>query len=172
MSAPVKAPGSGAFAIEKAVVIGTGIVVVLLAAVHATGWVLAFVTGNPPPDFAIGRFLAAIRLSPYAAGIPPGTWLVAGLLLMGVAAAITGVWFQRHQTRRCLEFYGAVAARSIAAAPRVELLTVQPGTGRQATRTASWTMRPRRRLHDRPGPASGWRNGHALKSPPGPRRVK
>ena len=64
-----------------------------------------------------------------AAGIPPGTWLVAGLLLMGVAAAITGVWFQRHQTRRCLEFYGAVAARSIAAAPRVELLTVQPGTG-------------------------------------------
>lgn len=64
-----------------------------------------------------------------AAGIPPGTWLVAGLLLMGVAAAVTGVWFQRHQTRRCLEFYGAVAARSIAAAPRVELLTVQPGTG-------------------------------------------
>ena len=61
--------------------------------------------------------------------IQPGTWLVAGLLLMGVAAAITGVWYQRHQTRRCLEFYGAVAARSIAAAPKVELLTVQPGTG-------------------------------------------
>ena len=53
MSAPVKAPGGGAFAIEKAVVYGTGIVVVLLATVHATGWVLALVTGNPPPDFAI-----------------------------------------------------------------------------------------------------------------------
>jgi hypothetical protein len=62
------------------------------------------------------------------AGIPPGTWLVAGLLLMGVAAAVTGVWFQRHQTRRCLEFYGPSAARLITAAPRVELLRVQPGT--------------------------------------------
>jgi len=62
-------------------------------------------------------------------GIPPGTWLVAGLLLMGVAAAVTGVWFQRHQTRRCLEFYGPSAARLITEAPRVELLRVQPGTG-------------------------------------------
>jgi hypothetical protein len=64
-----------------------------------------------------------------AAGIPRGTWLVAGLLLMGVAAAITGIWFQRHQTRRCLEFYGASASRRITSAPRVELLTVQPGSG-------------------------------------------
>ena len=64
-----------------------------------------------------------------AAGTPRGTWLVAGLLLLGLAAAITGVWFQRHQTRRCLEFYGPVAARRIAAAPTVELLLLQPGTG-------------------------------------------
>jgi len=62
-------------------------------------------------------------------GTPRGTWLVAGLLLLGVAAAITGVWFQRHQTRRCLAFYGAAAARRIAAAPTVELLLVQPGAG-------------------------------------------
>jgi len=48
---------------------------------------------------------------------------------MGVAAAVTGVWFQRHQTRRCLEFYGASAARLIAAAPTVELLLVRPGAG-------------------------------------------
>jgi len=49
------------------------------------------------------------------------------LLLLGVTAAITGVWFQRHQTRRCLAFYGATAARRIAASPTVELLLVQPG---------------------------------------------
>ena len=64
-----------------------------------------------------------------AFGTSRGTWLVAGLLLLGVAAALTGVWFQRHQTRRCLEFYGPAAARRIAAAPTVELLILQPGTG-------------------------------------------
>ncbi len=69
------------------------------------------------------------RASERAAGTPRGTWLVAGLLLLGLAAAITGVWFQRHQTRRCLEFYGPAAARRIAAAPTVELLLVQPGPG-------------------------------------------
>lgn len=62
-----------------------------------------------------------------AGGTPRGTWLVAGLLLLGVAAAVTGVWFQRHQTRRCLAFYGPAAARRIAAAPIVELLLVRPG---------------------------------------------
>jgi len=65
-----------------------------------------------------------------AVGTPRGTWLVAGLLLLGVAAAIAGVWFQRHQTRRCLAFYGAAAARRIAAAPNVELLLLQPGADR------------------------------------------
>jgi len=60
-------------------------------------------------------------------GTPRGTWLVAGLLLLGLAAAITGIWFQRHQTRRCLEFYGPAEARRIATAPTVELLLVQPG---------------------------------------------
>ena len=64
-----------------------------------------------------------------AVGTPRGTWLVAGLLLLGLAAAIAGIWFQRHQTRRCLEFYGPAAARRIAAAPTVELLLVQPGQG-------------------------------------------
>jgi hypothetical protein len=61
-------------------------------------------------------------------GTPPGTWLVGGLVLLGVVAACTGVWFQRHQTRRCLAFYGPAAARRISAAPQVELLLVQPGT--------------------------------------------
>jgi hypothetical protein len=64
-----------------------------------------------------------------AAGTPRGTWLVVGLVLLGLTAAITGIWFQRHQTHRCLEFYGAAAARRIAAAPTVELLLVRPGAG-------------------------------------------
>ena len=63
-----------------------------------------------------------------SAGNPRGIWLVTGLLVLGLAAAFTGVWFQREQTRRCLEFYGPTAARRIAAAPTVELLLVQPGT--------------------------------------------
>ena len=64
-----------------------------------------------------------------AEGPSRGTWLVAALLLLGLAAAITGIWFQWQQTRRCLEFYGPAAARRIAAAPTVELLLVQPGEG-------------------------------------------
>jgi hypothetical protein len=60
-------------------------------------------------------------------GTPRGSWLVAGLLLLGLTAAITGIWFQWQQTRRCLAFYGPAAARRIAAAPAVELVLVQPG---------------------------------------------
>ena len=62
-----------------------------------------------------------------AEGPSRGTWLVAALLLLGLAAAVTGIWFQWQQTRRCLDFYGPAAARRIAAAPTVELLLMQPG---------------------------------------------
>lgn len=55
-----------------------------------------------------------------------GTWLVGGLVGLGLAAAATGIWFQRHQTHRCLEFYGSQAARRIAAAPSVRLVLVEP----------------------------------------------
>jgi len=58
-----------------------------------------------------------------------GHWLVAGLLGLGLAAAATGIWFQRHQTRRCLGFYGPEAARRITLAPVVELLRVRPAIG-------------------------------------------
>ena len=64
-----------------------------------------------------------------AEGPSRGTWLVAALLLLGLAAAVTGIWFQWQQTRRCLDFYGPAAARRIAAAPTVELLLVKPGQG-------------------------------------------
>lgn len=62
----------------------------------------------------------------------PGSRIVVGLLLLAVALAAFAVWFQWRQTRRCLRFYGPVAARSIQAAPRVELwrLAVDPATGR------------------------------------------
>jgi hypothetical protein len=55
-----------------------------------------------------------------------GTSLVIGLLLLGLAAAGTGIWYQRGQTRRCLDLYGAEAARHITAAPRVELVRLVP----------------------------------------------
>lgn len=54
-----------------------------------------------------------------------GGWLVAGLLLLGLAAATTGVLFQRQQTRRCLGFYGPAAARRITTAPGVSLQVVE-----------------------------------------------
>ena len=62
----------------------------------------------------------------------PGTTLVIGLLTLAVALAAFAVWFQWNQTRQCLGFYGAEAARSIQGAPRVELwqLAVDPVTGR------------------------------------------
>jgi len=72
---------------------------------------------SPPSQTASAR----------AEGPSRGTWLVAALLLLGLAAAITGIWFQWQQTRRCLDFYGPAAARRIAAAPTVELLLMQPG---------------------------------------------
>ena len=67
---------------------------------------------------------------------PAGTWLVAGLLALGVAAAVTGIWFQRHQTRRCLAFYGTAAARRITTSPRVELWLVGPAEATGSRRLA------------------------------------
>ena len=58
-----------------------------------------------------------------------GRWLVAFLVGLGLAAAATGIWFQRHQTRRCLAFYGPEAARRITLAPPVALLRVRPAAG-------------------------------------------
>lgn len=54
-----------------------------------------------------------------------GRWLVLGLLALGLAAAATGILFQRQQTRRCLAFYGPDAARRITAAPRVRLIVLE-----------------------------------------------
>lgn len=55
-----------------------------------------------------------------------GGLLVIGLVLLGIAAALTGIWYQRGQTGRCLAFFGSEAARRITAAARVELVTLAP----------------------------------------------
>lgn len=62
----------------------------------------------------------------------PGSTLVVGLVGLAAALAVFAVWFQWNQTRRCLEFYGPAVARSVQAAPRVELWTLQvDAAGRQ-----------------------------------------
>jgi len=43
------------------------------------------------------------------------------MLAVGLLLALFAVWFQWRQTRRCLDFYGPLAARHIQSAPRVEL---------------------------------------------------
>ncbi len=61
-----------------------------------------------------------------------GSALVVSLLILALGLATFAVWFQWNQTRRCLAFYGADAARSIQSAPRVELWRLQTdaSTGR------------------------------------------
>ena len=50
-----------------------------------------------------------------------GTAVVVGLLLLAVGSAAFAIWFQWRQTRRCLGFYGADAARRVQTANHVEL---------------------------------------------------
>jgi len=80
----------------------------------------------PLPKNAID---AGAGLGP-ATGPAPGTRLVLGLVLVALGLAAFAVWFQWGQTRRCLAFYGAAAARSIQTAPRTELWSLAAdGTG-------------------------------------------
>jgi len=58
-----------------------------------------------------------------------GAALVVGLLALGAALAAFALGFQRWQTHRCLDFYGARVARAITSAPVVELWQLGPGSG-------------------------------------------
>jgi len=60
-------------------------------------------------------------------GAAIGTRLVLGLVLLALGLATFAVWFQWGQTKRCLNFYGPLAARSIQTAPRVELWSLTGG---------------------------------------------
>lgn len=62
-------------------------------------------------------------------GAGSGTTLVIGLVMLGLAAAVTAIVFQRGQTGRCLAFYGAEVARQITSAPVVELVSDAPAGG-------------------------------------------
>lgn len=83
-------------------------------------------TSHPPPPsdapgFAVGAKPGAAPGASPAVGSAIGTRLVLGLVSLALGLAAFAVWFQWNQTRRCLAFYGAAAARSIQAAPRTEL---------------------------------------------------
>ena len=67
--------------------------------------------------------------TPLPASTAIGTRLVLGLVLLALGLAAFAVWFQWGQTRRCLAFYGPAAARSIQAAPRVELWSLAADRG-------------------------------------------
>jgi len=58
---------------------------------------------------------------------PTGSWIVGGMIGLGVALAVFAIAFQRGQTRRCLSFYGSEAAHRVQTAPRVELWRLGPG---------------------------------------------
>ncbi|MFN8034144.1 MAG: TraM recognition domain-containing protein [Mycobacterium sp.] len=94
MTSGGKAPGTGAFAIEKAVVIGGVVLAVLLATVHGTGLVLALVTGRPLPSFAAARAVGLLRGTPYVPGVPP---LVHGAAI--AAAAVLSLLLVRRVLR-------------------------------------------------------------------------
>jgi hypothetical protein len=62
-------------------------------------------------------------------GGPSGSLVVLGLFAVGLVLAAFALAFQRWQTRRCLDFYGAGVARAITTAPVVELWRLAPGAG-------------------------------------------
>lgn len=76
------------------------------------------------PSGSTAPHATAMSVSPVPSA--PGTPLVIGLILLGLVAAATGIWYQREQTRRCLDFYGVEAARRITTAARIELLELAP----------------------------------------------
>ncbi len=82
---------------------------------------------------------AASRPPHPSAGAPPvgmsvGSTLVLSLLALAVGLGMFAVWFQWGQTRKCLAFFGAEAARQIQTAPRVELWSLDAdGQGVWAT---------------------------------------
>ena len=115
MTSPGKPPGTGAFAIEKAVVIAGVAIAVLLATVHATGLLLAFATGRRPPAFSLTRAVGLLQGSPYVAGVP--VWVHAGTI--AVTALVVALL-----ARRVLRWR---AHRATAPARRAVAFDARPG---------------------------------------------
>ena len=138
MTSPGKPPGTGAFAIEKAVVITGAVAAAGLAAVHGTGLLLALVTGHTLPPFAPARAVGLLRHGVCAGRPAP----VAGTVAIAVAVVVALLLARRVLRWRT---YRAAAPKRRA----VKNSTAGPG-GRPGTRSAA--SRPRRRSS--PGPAT------------------
>jgi hypothetical protein len=83
-----------------------------------------------PPQNPTAAGPAASEPPPVSAAVAPGAAIVAGLLILALGLGLFAVWFQRGQTRRCLEFFGPEAARRLQAATRVEVWRLEPRDGR------------------------------------------
>lgn len=66
------------------------------------------------------------RSSSGASRAVTGKLVVLAIVCLGVCLAAFALWYQRGQTRRCLDFYGSAIARRIQVAPRVELWRIDP----------------------------------------------
>ena len=116
----------GSFGIEKAVIVITAAVAAVFTVIHATGFLLAVVTGHPAPTFSPARALGVIRLEPYAPGISPIAHLIAIAVLLVVVLELM---------RRMLRWR---AGRKATAAFRAAEFASLPGwSGPAAVRSSS-----------------------------------
>ena len=116
----------GSFGIEKAVIVITAAVAAVFTVIHATGSLLAVVTGHPAPTFSPARALGVIRLEPYAPGISPIAHLIAIAVLLVVVLELM---------RRMLRWR---AGRKATAAFRAAEFASLPGwSGPAAVRSSS-----------------------------------
>jgi type IV secretory pathway TraG/TraD family ATPase VirD4 len=141
-------PNGGAFGIEKLVVLVTATGALLLGAIHATGWILAVVTGNRTPAFTPRRALAALGLNAYVPGVPP---VLHALLLLVVAALVTVAVARVARHRR---YRAAAPKRRAASFDTRDGWATTEAVRRAASTTALMAQAPtlRPRL-DRPAPA-------------------
>ena len=95
MNAP-GSPNPGAFVIEKAIIIIVATGLALVAAIHATGWLLAVLTSHPTPRFTLTRAISALALDPYVPGVPVAVHATA-LLLLAAAVTLAIARVQRHR---------------------------------------------------------------------------
>jgi type IV secretion system protein VirD4 len=149
-----KPPGTGAFAIEKAVVIGGATIAVLLAAVHGTGLLLALVSSRPLPAFGASRAVGLLHGESYVPGIPP---LVHGLAIVVVAVLalllVRRVLRWRHfraaaPSRRAVDFDARPgwatrdAVRRVASAKAIlaQAATLRPGLDKPRASDAGYLL--------------------------------
>jgi hypothetical protein len=65
----------------------------------------------------------------------PSKLVIAGILAIGLAAALFSQWYHRQSGRRALELWGAEPARLIAQAPKIEALVLEPANAPAAAQS-------------------------------------